>query len=132
MSGQPTWRNVSSPSHGERAGFVEELVRDPGLFAQAQFADLFAGPARNVMIFFTDLFGIAEVYNRPGVISEDNWCLRLSRDYRRQYLDRLTRRHALNLPRALFLALRARERSRADPELLRRLEAEAHAIEHEA
>jgi len=120
------------PEPGERGGFAEELVRDPGLFAQAQFADLFASPARNVMIFFTDLFGIAEVYNRPGVISEDNWGLRLSRDYRRQYLDHLTRRRALNLPRALFLALRARDRSGADLELLRRLEAEACAIEHEA
>ena len=66
------------------------------------------------------------------MISENNWCLRLSRDYRRQYLERLTRRHALNLPRALFLALRAHERSGADAKLLRRLEAEARAIEHEA
>jgi len=120
------------PEPGERGGFAEELVRDPGLFAQAQFADLFVAPARNVMIFFTDLFGIAEVYNRPGVISEDNWSLRLSRDYPRQYLDRLTRRRALNLPLALFLALRARQRSSADAALLRRLEAEAHVIEHEA
>jgi 4-alpha-glucanotransferase len=120
------------PEPGQRAGFAEELTRDPGLFAQAQFADLFAAPARNVMIFFTDLFGIAEVYNRPGVISEDNWCLRLSRDYRRQYLDRSTRRRALNLPRALFLALRARRTSRADSELLCRLEAEAQAIENGA
>ena len=120
------------PEPGERAGFIEELVRDPGLFAQAQFADLFAGPAQNVMIFFTDLFGIAEVYNRPGVISEENWCLRLSRDYRRKYLDRLARRHALNLPRALLLALRARETSSADLDLLRRLEAEAREAEREA
>ena len=120
------------PEPRRRTGFVEELVEDPGLLAQAQFADLLAASARNIMIFFTDLFGIAEVYNRPGVISENNWCLRLSRDYRRQYLERLTRRHALNLPRALFLALRARGTSDADLELLRRLEAEAHAIEHEA
>jgi 4-alpha-glucanotransferase len=119
------------PEPGERAGFTRKLVRDPGRFAQAQFADLFAGPARNVMVFFTDLFGIAEVYNRPGVISEENWCLRLSRDYRRQYLERLARRRALNLPRALFLALRAREASGADLGLLRRLEAEANELEHE-
>jgi len=120
------------PEPGRRAGFVEELVRDPGLFAQAQFADLFAAPARNVLIFFTDLFGIAEVYNRPGVISEDNWCLRLSRDYRQEYLDRSTRRQALNLPRALFLALRARATSRADSEMLRRLEVQAQALERAA
>jgi 4-alpha-glucanotransferase len=120
------------PEPGRRAAFAEELARDPGLCAQAQFADLFAGPARNVMIFFTDLFGIAEVYNRPGVISDDHWCLRLSRDYRRQYRDRLMRGRALNLPRALFLALRARETSRSDSELLHRLEEEARAIERES
>jgi 4-alpha-glucanotransferase len=118
------------PEPDERRGFTRELLQDPGLFAQAQFADLFAGPAENVMIFFTDLFGMAEVYNRPGVISDDNWSLRLPRDYRRQYLERLARRHALNLPRALLLALRARETSRADLELLRCLEAEALALEH--
>jgi 4-alpha-glucanotransferase len=119
------------PDPGERAGFAGQLVRDPGLLAQAQFADLFAAPARNVMVFFTDLFGIAEVYNRPGVISEENWSLRLPRDYRRQYLDRLSRRKALNLPRALSLALRARGQPRADAELLRRLEAEADALERD-
>jgi hypothetical protein len=84
------------------------------------------------MIFFTDLFGIAEVYNRPGVISGDNWCLRLSREYRRQYAERSARRHALNLPRALFLAVRARGTARADSELLRRLESHALAIERAA
>jgi 4-alpha-glucanotransferase len=120
------------PEPAERAGFVEELVRDPGLFAQAQFADLFAGPAQNVMIFFTDLFGIAEVYNQPGVISEENWCLRLSRDYRRRYAERLARRRALNLPRSLLLALRSRGASRVDADLLHRLEAEAEEIERKA
>jgi 4-alpha-glucanotransferase len=119
------------PEPRDRARFTDELVRDPGLFAQAQFADLFAAPARNVMIFFTDLFGIAEVYNRPGVISDDNWCLRLSREYRREYLERLSRRRALNLPRALLLALRARERSGGDAELLRRLEEQAQAVERD-
>jgi 4-alpha-glucanotransferase len=123
-------RLVSEPR--ERAGFIEELVRDPGLFAQAQFADLFAAPARNVMIFFTDLFGIAEYYNRPGVISDDNWCLRLPRDYRRKYLEHLERGRALNLPRALAMALGSQDASRADPNLIRRLEAEAQAIEREA
>ncbi len=119
------------PEPGERSRFAEQLVRDPGLFAQAQFADLFAGPAQNVMIFFTDLFGIAEVYNRPGVISEDNWCLRLPGNYRRQYLERLERRRALNLPGALLLALRARQRSGADTELLSQLEAAANASEQQ-
>jgi 4-alpha-glucanotransferase len=111
-----------------RAGFIEELLRDPGLFAQAQLADLFAAPARNVMIFFTDLFGIAERYNRPGVISEYNWSLRLPRDYRRQYLEQLARGRALNLPRALLLALRARGTTRSDSDLAGQLEAEAQAI----
>jgi 4-alpha-glucanotransferase len=115
-----------------RAGFAERLARDPGLLVQAQFADLFASPARNVMIFFTDLFGIADVYNRPGVISDENWSLRLPRDYRQQYLERLPQRRAVNLPRALLLALRARGEPRANADLLRRLEEEADALERKS
>ena len=39
--------------------------------------ELFLGPARNVQIFWADLFGVREIYNRPGVVGPENWCLRV-------------------------------------------------------
>jgi 4-alpha-glucanotransferase len=112
----------------ERAGMVERMVREPTFLAQAQFADLFAGPARNVMIFFSDLFGIREIYNRPGTVSEENWNLRLPRHYRTVYLEKVAVDRAANLPFALALALRARGETPRSSALLRRLERLAEAL----
>jgi hypothetical protein len=104
------------------------MVRQPAFLAQAQLADLFAGPARNVMIFFSDLFGIREIYNRPGTVSEENWSLRLPRDYPSVYLERVAVDRAANLPLALTLALRARGETPRSSALLRRLERVAEAL----
>jgi 4-alpha-glucanotransferase len=66
--------------------------------ADGIIADLFIGPARNVSIFFADLFGLKEIYNRPGVVSDENWVLSVPNEWNRV---------AMNLPRALAKALRA-------------------------
>jgi 4-alpha-glucanotransferase len=118
------------PDPARRARFADEWALDPGGFAQAQLADLFASPARHVLVFFSDLFGIRETFNRPGEVSADNWSLRLPGDYRERYLERVARGRALNLPHALALALRARggAEGEANADLLRRLDAEASAL----
>ena len=118
------------PEAEERASFAERLTGDPGWFAQAALADLFASPARNIMVFFSDLLGLRQVYNRPGVVSDENWSLRLPRDYQQDYQERAARLEALNLPLALCLALRAGGAGRpADhSELIRRLETEAKRV----
>ena len=59
------------------------------------------------MIFFADLLGLHELYNVPGTVNEENWTLRVPADYPREYREKLSRDGALNLPRALALALRA-------------------------
>jgi len=92
----------------EREAWAARLVADRGALAQAKLADLFVGPARNVMVFFTDLLGFEEPYNRPGVVSEENWTLRVPRDYERLYRERLAAGRAFDIPRALAAALRAR------------------------
>ena len=117
-----------APQPAERAGLVERMIRQPTFLAQAQFADLFAGPARNVMIFFSDLFGIREIYNRPGTVSEENWNLRLPRHYRSVYLERVAVDRAANLPLALSLALRARGETPLGSTLVGRLERLAEAL----
>ena len=107
------WRLHPAPEGREE--FTRRLVNEPGLLEQAKFADLFACRARNVMVFFSDLLGLHDIYNAPGSVNEENWSLRVPADYLRDYKEKLSRGAALNLPLALALALR----SRAPPSSLR-------------
>ncbi len=91
----------------KRGDWIERTAANPGLLVQAKFADLFVGPAKNVMVYFTDLLGMYEPYNRPGSISDTNWSLRVAPDYKTAYQARLAKDRALNLPIALAMALRA-------------------------
>jgi 4-alpha-glucanotransferase len=94
--------------------------------AHAKVADLFLCPARHVMVFFADLFGLEEVYNAPGTVNEENWTLRLPPDFARRYEEDRRRGDALNLHATLALALRAHpEFAHAKRELIARLEAKA-------
>lgn len=87
------------------ASLARRLEQDEGLFVNAQLADALASPARNVFIFFTDLFGFTDVYNTPGTISDDNWSLRLPSNFEDLYTQRCNTLRALHLPTALSLAL---------------------------
>jgi 4-alpha-glucanotransferase len=102
------------PDPIRRARFAETLVRDPGLLAQALLAEMFSCAARNVLVFFSDLFGIVESYNQPGTVSAENWSLRLPRDFQGVYRERLARHRALDLRLALALALRAKPEGHGD------------------
>jgi 4-alpha-glucanotransferase len=93
---------------GERERFAVEVARDRGRLATALFADLFVGPARQVSVFFPDLFGLREVYNRPGVVDPANWSLRVPADWEQAYAAGCRSRQALDMRAALVLALRAR------------------------
>jgi 4-alpha-glucanotransferase len=103
------WRLHPEPEG--REDFARRLAAEPGLLVQAKFADLFASRARNVMVFFSDLFGLLDVYNAPGTVNEENWTLRAPADYPLAYREKLSRDAALNLPLALALALRAQGES---------------------
>lgn len=102
------------------------LAADHRKLAHAKVADLFLSPARHVMVFFTDLLGLEESYNVPGIVNQDNWTLRVPPDFVRRYEMDVRQGEALNLHAALALALRARPTiAQAKPELLARLEARA-------
>jgi 4-alpha-glucanotransferase len=113
------WRLTPRPE--ARPGLARRLVEDRGLLVHAQFADAFASPARNVMIFFPDLFGLRDSYNVPGTVGPNNWSLRVPAAYAGDYGERCRAGRALDLPRALALALRAR--GVEDGDLLQGLEA---------
>lgn len=103
------WRLLPEGEEGEN--WQAKLLTDAGELVQAKAADLFAGPASNVMIFFTDLLGVRDIYNRPGTVSEDNWSLRIPSDFARDYRQRLASNQAINIPKVLAMAIRARGRS---------------------
>ncbi len=96
------------PMAARREGFARSLIEDPRRLAQAMFADLFVGPARNVSVTFMDWLGIREPYNRPGTVAPDNWSLRIPADFARTFGERAARGEAFDLPGALALAIRAR------------------------
>jgi 4-alpha-glucanotransferase len=87
---------------------AQTLADSPGLLVHAVFAAMFASKAENIYIFFTDLFGLDRPYNVPGTISDENWSLRLRPDFHLDYGTRLARDGALNLPKALAMALGGR------------------------
>ena len=103
------WRLL--PDDGGREAWAARLAADAGELVQAKAADLFAGSAGNVMIYFTDLLGMTEIYNRPGTVSDDNWSLRITSDFGHDYRERLAGNRAINIPKALALACRARGRA---------------------
>jgi 4-alpha-glucanotransferase len=123
----PIWLLVEEWTHGNRAAeeavhlaarlepkparrerLRERLAQEPGLLAQAKLAELLLGPARQVMIYFTDALGLRDPYNVPGSGSASNWTLRLPSHWLADWRARLAAERALDLPLAFALALRAR------------------------
>jgi hypothetical protein len=73
------------------------LERDPRALADAMLAELFLGPARHVLIYWVDLFEGRGIFNRPGVVSVDNWRLRIPPAFETAYGGALGRAAALAL-----------------------------------
>ncbi|HSA06555.1 MAG TPA: 4-alpha-glucanotransferase [Candidatus Gastranaerophilales bacterium] len=88
--------------------FKQELINNRKSFIKAKFAELFASSAENVQIFFADLFGMPERYNRPGTAGDENWSLRVPQKYECFYYEQVAAGEALNLPEALILAIESK------------------------
>ena len=73
-----------------------------------KLVECFASKAQNIQIFFTDFFGINEVYNTPGTSGDPNWTLRLNDNFEELYREKLNSNEALNLPLVLIYAMKAR------------------------
>jgi 4-alpha-glucanotransferase len=99
-----------APADGQRPALEARLAGDRDALIHALFADLFVGPARHVNLFFPDLFGMRDVYNKPGTTGEGNWRLRVPADFAARYEEQRAAGRALDLPAALGTALRARTR----------------------
>ena len=101
-----------------------KLYTDEKFLGFAKLVECFASKAENIQIFFTDFFGINEVYNTPGTSGDPNWTLRLPDNFEEFYLQKVQSGDALNLPLALIYAIKARGRDFAgqNHELIERLE----------
>lgn len=82
----------------QRDELAREIAADPGRLINACFAAMLASRARNVVVFFPDLFGMTARYNEPGVVSERNWSLRVPTDFEAHYRQRCDRGAALDVP----------------------------------
>jgi 4-alpha-glucanotransferase len=96
------------PEPARRAALAVSLASDPRRLALGMFAELFVGPAANVLVFFADLYGETATYNTPGLVSDDNWSMRVPAAFQAIYEERRARGEAMDVAGALALAMRAR------------------------
>jgi len=87
---------------------IVKLTSEPKFLAQTKLVELFACQAENIQIFFTDYFGLKEVYNIPGTSGDENWSLRLPNNFEEVFCNNLKSNTALNLPLILQLAMKSR------------------------
>ena len=95
-------------SEEEKEQIAVKLSQDANFLNQTKLVELFACKAENIQLFFTDFFGIYDVYNRPGTSGDSNWSLRIPNDFSEFYDRQLQEGKALNLPLILKLAIEAR------------------------
>ena len=95
-------------NENEKEMLAVELSKNSKLLTQAKFVELFASKAENIQIFFTDFFGMYEVYNRPGTSGSQNWSLRIPNNFEEYYEEQLKAGKGVNLPLILKLAIEAR------------------------
>ena len=79
---------------------VWNLTHDAEFLKKVKLSEIFASKARNIQIFFTDFFGIDDVYNKPGTSGDENWSLRLPNNY--------FEKKPVNLKEILAMAIRSR------------------------
>lgn len=96
----------SSPEEQEE--IAVKLSKDASFLTQTKMVEMFACKAENLQIFFTDFFGLYDVYNRPGTSGDKNWSLRIPNNFEEFYCKQLKEGKALNLPLILKLAIEAR------------------------
>ena len=107
--------------------YRERIRKDKSSFIAASFAELFSSPAKRVQIFFTDFFGIAKTYNRPGT-KNGNWSLRLGENFENDYYKAVAEGKAPNFAKAIATALRKRGLDKGQEELMHNLDTSAEII----
>lgn len=102
---------------------IVKLTTNADFLAQTKLVELFACKAENIQIFFTDYFGLKEIYNIPGTSGDENWSLRLPNNFKEVFCNNLKSNKALNMPLILELAIKSRKDSNKYNDLIKRLKA---------
>ncbi len=97
---------IKDKHHREK--FANKLVKDRKEFIKAKCAEIFASPAENIQIFFSDFFGIKDIYNKPGTSGSKNWALRIPNNFEDFYFEQLSNEKGINLPAILKLAIESK------------------------
>ena len=114
-------------SNEDKKKYLNEIRTDKKKFISASFTELFASPAKRIQIFFTDVFGIAKTYNRPGT-NEGCWELRLGEKFEDEYYKAVAEGKAPNFAKAIADALRHRGLDKEHPDLMKDLDNSAKII----
>ena len=111
-------------SDQEKDDLIVKLTNDAVYLQQVKLAEIFASKAENIQVFFTDFFGIKDVYNKPGTKKKKNWSLRMPDNYEEVYCNNCKNGTALNLPLILKMAIEARgsEFAKKNAKLIKELE----------
>lgn len=96
------------PEGSCRNEFIDKISNSKSEFINAKFAELFASPAQNIQVFFTDIFGMKERYNVPGDSSDRNWSLRLPNNFEELYYNNINKNKGLNFPLVLKMAIESK------------------------
>ncbi len=109
---------------GNKDEIWHRMYTDEKFFGFMKLVECFASRSENIQVFFTDFFGINEVYNTPGTSGDPNWTLRLNNNFIDFYKEKLRSEEALNLPLVMIYAMKARgwEFYKNHQELLEKLE----------
>jgi 4-alpha-glucanotransferase len=88
-------------SSAEQAKLKEGLSWDTKLRVKTMYQELFRC-SKKMQMSFMDFFGLDKQYNASGTCNEDNWTLRLTKDYQKKFYDALEKQdwktHPLNIP----------------------------------
>ncbi|NJK89386.1 MAG: 4-alpha-glucanotransferase, partial [Myxococcales bacterium] len=63
---------------------LDELSSDPARIGHAKFVEAFVSPASNLIVFSADWYGQRGRTNLPGVVSPENWRLRVPHESERR------------------------------------------------
>jgi 4-alpha-glucanotransferase len=92
----------------DKDALIVKLNTDAKFLAQTKIVELFASQAENIQIFFTDYFGIEDVYNKPGTSGDSNWSLRLPNNFAENFCEDILQDKAIDLSLIIRLAIKAR------------------------
>lgn len=88
----------------------EKMYQDPKFLMQSVYAMMLKSPARNIQVFFPDLFGDERIYNTPGTPSDQNWKVRAGNDFQKQYGTGLENNTAFDFIKSIETAKKSRQR----------------------